>query len=207
MAGFAYTTVPGKIRYLLNKIRAVGIPARATVQWLKTIGFTSSSDASLLGVIKYIGFTDPGGVPSSVWSQYRGANHKKVLGAAIQQGYADLFAVYPDANLRSQDDLEHVFSTSTSGGKQVISKTISTFKTLVEQAEFTPVSDQTDLNLPSGPLHTPVANHPPARAASAPTPSLHIDIQVHISPDSTAEQIDLIFASMAKHLYGAKKDE
>jgi hypothetical protein len=32
-------------------------------------------------------------------------------------------------------------------------------------------------------------------------PSLHIDIQVHIPPDATAEQIDLIFASMAKHLY------
>jgi hypothetical protein len=33
-------------------------------------------------------------------------------------------------------------------------------------------------------------------------PTLHIDVQVHISPDSTPEQIDVIFASMAKHLYG-----
>lgn len=32
-------------------------------------------------------------------------------------------------------------------------------------------------------------------------PSIHIDIQVHISPDATADQIDHIFASMAKHLY------
>jgi hypothetical protein len=32
-------------------------------------------------------------------------------------------------------------------------------------------------------------------------PSLHIDVQVHISPDASAEQIDQIFASMAKHLY------
>ena len=32
---------------------------------------------------------------------------------------------------------------------------------------------------------------------------LHIDLQIHISPDSTAEQIETIFASMAKHLYGA----
>jgi hypothetical protein len=28
---------------------------------------------------------------------------------------------------------------------------------------------------------------------------IHIDIQVHISPDATAEQIDQIFSSMAKH--------
>lgn len=33
------------------------------------------------------------------------------------------------------------------------------------------------------------------------TPSIHIDIQVHISPDATGDQIDDIFASMAKHLY------
>jgi len=31
-------------------------------------------------------------------------------------------------------------------------------------------------------------------------PSLHIDIQIHISPEASAEQIDQIFASMAKHL-------
>ncbi len=33
-------------------------------------------------------------------------------------------------------------------------------------------------------------------------PALHIDIQVHIDPTSSAEQIDHIFASMARHLYG-----
>ncbi len=38
------------------------------------------------------------------------------------------------------------------------------------------------------------------------TPSLHIDIQVHISPESTAEQIDHIFASMAKHLFARKTE-
>jgi hypothetical protein len=32
-------------------------------------------------------------------------------------------------------------------------------------------------------------------------PSFHIDVQVHIPPDATADQIDTIFAAMAKHLY------
>ena len=35
-------------------------------------------------------------------------------------------------------------------------------------------------------------------------PDLHIDIQVHIDATASAEQIDFIFASMAKHLYGLK---
>jgi Family of unknown function (DUF5343) len=33
-------------------------------------------------------------------------------------------------------------------------------------------------------------------------PSIHIDIQVHIDPAATSDQIDQIFASMARHLYG-----
>lgn len=32
------------------------------------------------------------------------------------------------------------------------------------------------------------------------SPKLHIDVQIHISPDSSSEQIDKIFESMAKHL-------
>lgn len=33
-------------------------------------------------------------------------------------------------------------------------------------------------------------------------PSVHIDIQIHIAADAKPAQIDQIFASMAKHLYG-----
>lgn len=32
------------------------------------------------------------------------------------------------------------------------------------------------------------------------SPKLHVDIQIHISPDSSPEQIDKIFESMARHL-------
>jgi hypothetical protein len=52
------------------------------------------------------------------------------------------------------------------------------------------------------------AGEPQTQAAAASpnarhaTPSVHIDIQVHIDPAATAEQIDQIFASMARHLYG-----
>lgn len=211
MADYTYTTVPGKVKPLFTKVREVGVPPKATVQWLKSIGFTSSNDASLLGVLKTVGFVDATGVPTPRWSSFRGANSRKVLGDAIRDGYAELFAVYPDAWQRSQTDLEHVFSTSSSGGRQVISKTVSTFKSLAELAEFTPVAAQTDLHLSSEPLHVPVsaaAAAPAAtRSATVSSPSVHIDIQIHIAPESSADQIDQIFSSMAKHLYGVRDRE
>ena len=49
------------------------------------------------------------------------------------------------------------------------------------------------LATPEGPAQTGAATR---------GPSLHIDIQVHIDPAATADQIDAIFASMARHLYG-----
>ncbi len=33
-------------------------------------------------------------------------------------------------------------------------------------------------------------------------PSVHINIQIHIDPSSTPDQVDQIFSSMARHLYG-----
>jgi Family of unknown function (DUF5343) len=203
MADFTYTTVPGKIKPLLTKIREVGVPQKVTVQWLKTLGFKSSNDASLIGILKFIGLTDATGVPTPKWTQYRGANHGRVLGEAIREGYAELFAVYPDAHQRNQADLDHVFSTSSSGGRQVIAKTVSTFKALVEHAEFAPIQEHTELQMKSGPLHTAAVSGAASPGRDAPGPTLHIDMQIHISPEASADQIDRIFASMAKHLYGA----
>jgi hypothetical protein len=42
----------------------------------------------------------------------------------------------------------------------------------------------------------------PSKSKQHEGPSLHIDMQVHIDPAASIEQIDAIFASMAKHLYG-----
>lgn len=200
--------MPGKIKPLLEKIRGVGVPPKVTVQWLKTIGFTSSNDSSLIGVLKQAGLIDASGIPTSTWALFRGAKHKGVLGDAIRKGYADLYAVYPDAHSRSATELDHVFSTSSSAGKQVIAKTVATFKALSEEAEFSASNEPTELLMESNALHTPPALNP----AHAPTagarggPSLHIDVQIHISPEASTAQIDQIFASMAKHLYGAKSD-
>lgn len=210
MAEYAYTTVTGKIKPLLEKIRSVGVPPKVTAAWIKTIGFTSSNDSSLAGVLKFIGLTDASGIPTTVWSAYRGAKHREVLAEAIQKGYADLFAVYPDANARSNTELQHVFSTSSSAGAQVINKTIATFKALVDEADFGSKSVPTETTIQAGPLHTPAAQTAPAAPVisnSQGGPSVHIDIQIHISPESTAEQIDKIFEGMAKHLYGRKGDE
>jgi Family of unknown function (DUF5343) len=203
MSDVIYTTVPGKISGLLAKVKQVGVPTKVTYAWLKTIGFKSSNDGSLVGVLRVAGLIDAGGIPTERWTQFRGSKGKSVLGEGIRQGYAELYAVYPDAHARPSADLENVFSSSSKAGKQSIQKAVSTFKNLAAEAEFTDSSALGDTHLESSTLHAPVtdAKTVAKAAARADGPSLHIDIQVHISSDASVSQIDQIFASMAKHLY------
>ena len=205
MAEYPYTTVPGKLNKLLTKIREVGIPSKATYQWLKTVGFSSSNDATLLTVLRFIGFIDTSSAPTDSWRNYRGSQHGQVLANAIRQGYSELFAVYPDANARSAGEIENVVSTGSSAGKQAILKTVRTFQNICSAADFTAAGE-----VPPPPPPGTGANDivPPGVSTSensSLSPSLHIDIQVHISPDASPEQIDKIFESMAKHLYKSKK--
>jgi Family of unknown function (DUF5343) len=85
MVEYAYTPVTGKLKSLLEKIRSVGVPAKITVGWLKSLGYTSSNDSTLPGVLKFVGLIDSNNIPTSTWTAYRGAYHRKVLADAIRR--------------------------------------------------------------------------------------------------------------------------
>lgn len=48
----------------------------------------------------------------------------------------------------------------------------------------------------------PMAESQPPTPPAPPEPSIHIDVNIHIDSAASADQIDQIFASMARHLYG-----
>ena len=210
MGDFQYTTVPAKLASMLDKLRAVGVPSKAHNPWLKSIGFKSSNDGSLLPILKFIGFADSNGQPTTAWKEYRGKNHGVVLAAGIKKGYSELFETYPEAWKCSKEDLVHFFSTKSTAGQQVIDLTARTFQSLCAAADWTnslPASREDALGHTE--KHEEDVLTPPlkGRALRQAAPSVHIDIQVHISPEATPEQIDKVFESMAKHLYGATKVE
>lgn len=197
MAEVSYTTVPGKITSFLAKIREVGKPAKVTNTWLESIGFKSSNDRTLVRVLKQTNLVTAAGAPTETWSKYRGGDHRRVLGEAIKDGYSGLFSVYSDAHSRSDGELAHVFSTSSSAGKATIDLMVGTFKALVSNADFEAGGAESQSD-----RQDDFAEGRRPREDSQHRPNLHIDLQIHISPDSTPELIDQIFSSMAKHLYG-----
>lgn len=102
-------------------------------------------------VLRQIGFVDANGVPQPAWREYRGADHRRVLGRALVLGYETLYATYPDAHSRPAVDLAHVFSSKTDAGKQAIDKTVTTFKNLVKEADFDALPTSTVVSTGGGP--------------------------------------------------------
>ncbi|KUI04451.1 DUF5343 domain-containing protein [Mycobacterium sp. IS-3022] len=206
-----YTTTTGKLSLLLKKIRETGIPPKANTAWLKSMGFNGGNDTTMLRVLRYIGFIDAASAPTPAWSEYRGRDHKEVLGRAIKTGYQDLYAVYPDAHDQPNTDLAHVFSTSTKSGKAVVDKMVATFKALVAEAEF---SSDGSVASASNDQETGAATNGASQVASAPSPTVlartptaangltvNINVQLTLPEGADEQTFEAFFKAMKTHLF------
>ncbi len=195
-----------KLTDLLNKMKIMGKPQKADVNWLKAQGFSSNADQSLLSVLRFIGFIDNARKPTDSWQAFKGGNSKIVLANAIRKGYQQLFEMYPCANTENAMNIRNFMSANSPGGQSVIDKAVRTFQTLCKEADFSNTENEPkQVNRDIQEKTTPAIESqlPTTPSIKEPTtnPSLHIDIQIHISSEASATQIDNIFDSMARHLY------
>lgn len=205
MAKFPYTNVTGKLPAFLDHIRKVKVPDKATQKWLRTIGYTSSNHRTFVKILKYLGFAQQDGATTERWRKFRGKKHKKVLAKAIRESYRELYDVHPEAHRVSREKLIHFFRENSESGAQVVKRIVRTFQVLCEEASFEDFQEA-----PAETQQAEASAKKPAESARSQeatqgfqgtAPEIHIDVQVHISPDCSADQIDQIFQSMAKHLY------
>ncbi len=210
MTDYPYMNSTRKVEDFFNKIQKMGIPDTITTKWLPSIGFKSTNDRPIVKIVKFIGFANSSGQPTTRWQSYRDQNQsKRIMAQGILEGYSELFEQYPDAYQRNDEDLKNYFRANSTAGEQVITYTLGTFKILCSLADFSQNGSKSEEepqnfldaeNQSNMPLPSSVASHQSGK------PSLHIDVQIHIDSDATPEQIDQIFKSMAKHLYDKDTD-
>ncbi|MCX6645368.1 MAG: DUF5343 domain-containing protein [bacterium] len=136
MPDYPYTTVPGRIRSFLEIIRSVSVPEKANRAWLPKIGFNSSNDRTILGVLKFIGFINERGNPTDKWKEYRRANHEQVLGDSIRDAYHSLFEIHENPCSKSTSELKDFFRAETESAEGTVSKMVDTFNALCRMAQF-----------------------------------------------------------------------
>ncbi len=210
MTDYPYIKTPAKLKEFIQKIPALGSPKSVSTRWLPKAGFKSANHRPIIRIMDFIGFIRSN-KPTDRWRAYQAEKKSRiVLAEGIADGYRELFAVYPDANQRSDAELKGFFQNHISTGDQAINSAVGTFKALCSLADFgRPKGDGARRQ---GKARVAAKQPPMDSAGSASVtatspapapdyPTIHTDIQIHIHPDADAEQIREIFKNMARYLY------
>jgi hypothetical protein len=132
---------------------------------------------------------DPSADPNKVAGWF-GRYAKTGERTAISQ--AKLYLLILSGELPDPDDVAPKQKTPRASAKKSISTT----------ATPTASATQTALAAGGAKVVAPASTSQVPASNSGNGPTLHVDLQIHIAADAGDAQIDAIFKSMAKHLYG-----
>lgn len=201
---YPHTKSIKSIPRLFEEIRKVGTPPKVTVSYLKGIGFTSSNDAYLVGLLKGIDFVNSGGTPTDRWKEYRGHDHKKVMADAVRTGYANLFATYPDADKRDNEAIANLIRQNSDYGADTVARVVGSFRALCGLSDFGP-SDEAPhaaatAQTGQAPSAAPSVNGVAPAVSAAGHPVINLNIQLELPPNADEKFYDAFFEAMKKHL-------
>jgi len=201
----AYLLQVKNLPQILQAIRQAQAPERFTHKFLEALGFKSTNDRGIIGVLKALGFTDESGNPKQPYFDYLDdERHETVLAEGIRRAYADLFKLNSKANEMEAPWVKNKLKTLTQGtkGDAVLTKMAATFVALCKLADFsTPEVARRDTKPdvapeppPSAPPEEPVVHTKQHRFALA--------YNIHIELPAVRDQAvyDAIFKSLRSNL-------
>lgn len=183
----------------------------------------ASAKSNVLPALKTLGIIKEDGTTTDLAIKWRDDSQYKSFCDTVRAKVYDpsLLDVAPDASAASLEAARRWFS-GHGVGANMVSKAVQLYTLLCEAdpngaAAAKPPKPTNGLRLTK-----PVRQSPPKPSANEgeagkpqgdllvkPTsagPTLHLNIQIHISPEVTPEQIEAIFASMSKHLKGMSSE-
>jgi hypothetical protein len=204
------------------------VPSGAiTLDWImSTLDTTQKGAGNVLPQLRLLGLTDSMNKPTDLVYDLK---DDETYAAATQ---AILETAYPKALIEAYDDSTvdpakvsgwfgryaktgeraaisqaKLYLLILSGGlpdpDEVVAKSRAP-RTIVKKPEAATntIEHSTGKVKPNGTAVTPPNDSPANSTTTNGGPMLHVDLQIHISADAGDAQIDAIFKSMAKHLYG-----
>jgi Family of unknown function (DUF5343) len=186
---------------------------------LENLGFTSTNDRLLIGVLKDLGLLNRDGVPQPRYYEFLDSSRsKQLIAAGIREAFHDLFAINVKANELTTEQVKNKLNTLFAGKKTniVLDRIARTFRALCDYADFSqPASEEA----PSASAHPASATGDEAPGLGIPEPltasekqkpqaphgkiavsglQYHINIVLPESRDQTV--YDAIFRSLREHL-------
>ena len=116
----SYLTSVKNFEGIMNSILGARAPERFTNKFLEDLGYKSSNDRLILGVLKSLGLLNDTGEPTQRYYDFLDQTQsKKVIATGIQEAYEDLFNLKRDAQNMSQEEVKNKLKTLTQGSKGV----------------------------------------------------------------------------------------
>ncbi len=212
----------------LRKQFKKSIPGAVTDNYVATIlGMQpNSARANVLPFLEDLGIIGEDNRPTERATLWRDDEHyAEVCKAILKEVYPqDLLDAVPDPNT-NRAQAERWFAHRTGAGEAAVKRMAGLYAVLADAdaskqpdekreakerpPKERPPKERAAASAPVGSTPTK-APHPSAdpreherqeREQNRSAPGININLQVHISADATPDQIDQIFASMAKHIY------
>lgn len=227
-AGESFPKISRKIWWLLRDRFKKTVPTTVNPTIISALSSMTdiSARTNVISPLRQLGLIDENNKPTDLAQRWRHDDeYPKVCHEIRENLYPpELIETYPEASEGQRTAIKNWFM-KTGVGESAAGRHADTY-ILLSEADPSKVNEKAPSD--SSPKAKPRAAKPklakaapvepqsevqsavPQPAPSAETashgtrkmPAIHIDVQVHISPDTPADQIDRIFESMAKHLGG-----
>lgn len=199
----AYLVSTKNFEGIMNSILNAKAPERFTNKFLEDLGYKSSNDRLIVGVLKALGLLGETGEPTQRYYDFLDQTQsKKIVALGIQEAYEDLFNLNRDAQKMSQEEVKNKLKTLTQGQKSdsVIDSMARTFRTLCDYADWA-VSFSTKIEFTDETVKKDeVEVQTPIRDKREAEIGLHYNIQIHLPETTNMAVYDAIFQSLKKHL-------
>lgn len=215
-----YPMIPEKSWWVLREQFKKTIPSTVNVSYLKSLlGLTSDQAArNIISPLRQLRIIDENDKPTPRANEWRNdSKYGDLCATLVKEIYPqELLDLFPEPSVDTSA-AKLWFMDTGSVGDSAAAKIVALFSLLkagevktdfdtsksvqTTQAKSKP-SPKPSLKSKSNPTIS-LPSQPEAKEVSHKntTPTLHIDLQIHISPEASPEQIDAIFSSVAKHLY------
>lgn len=210
----SYLTSVKNFESIMNSILVAKAPERFTNKFLEDLGFKSSNDRLITGVLKSLGLLNETGEPTQRYYDFLDQTQsKKIIAIGIQEAYEDLFNLNKDAQNMTPDEVKNKLKTLTHGakGEKVIDSMARTFKTLCDYADWSKdtyvsqsdnsiendndISHESVMQQPNNIETKNIENKPSQNKID-----LNYNIQIHLPETTNMAVYDAIFQSIKNHL-------
>lgn len=203
----SYLTSSKNLAALLDAIKTAQAPEVFNLRFLEGLGFPSSNDRLIVGVLQALGFLNSDKKPTERYFQFLDQTQSDlILAEGIRHAYSDLFLVNNSAHKMPKSDVVNKFRTLTQGqySESVLDKMGLTFSELVKLADFEAKPATRQAASPRDSAEPPTDEPEEAmRMEQKPKLSfggLHYNIQIILPESRDPKVYDALFRSLREHL-------